>query len=760
MKRFDPAAIKERGLKNLQTYDKWKNLQKDGAAEQFYEALSEPLAENARYGEYLLGELKWDTCRNYSSAKQMAKLVGKKLNRKHSAIGTIIVSHSDPEGNKRYANLGSENYDIDRESDYDSGKLDTSLTEEFYKKSLVPYIASKTYSVPIGATFNTSKGIPFTAAEEKSIQPWSQDWNEIESSATKRDSFISKGGWSNFKYILVPVVQGEVAEVVLGVSDGTAGQTFTVATLDIEAADSYYTKQFCYLVEQKEDGSEEIWEEMYHLGNARCTDHYFEINILDDLSGTIIKFGDGINGAIPSENSVLTLHFLKTLGANGNVYDSFSFQNEINGVDLPTDIPFTDFSIGCQNPWPILGGSDFETFKEFKKNSETAYENNYEVLHTYPELEDKINCISPIPLIKIKTSEFYKEFYVNSTKIIKPCIGISGLSTSMEPLSTIESSIFENVINTQLNNKILSNKNIEYKKPNIVKIQSAISLELKTSVTSKEDFSNNMQTNLLAQLGKSNTNTIDQYMQSEIIKRSLDYSEKIGSIDSTDLLSISPTNVDLVTNDGVNFYVVVSFESPELNINMLGTDGYCNKSATDGYGIPYVFNLLLGDQSFTVVVSEDKDASENWRLMYQSTMSDKTYKAYKLSDNMKFRSYELVRSQRTFSKLNLQSVDNLVTNSNATFNDEQIKFYMERYPNKISGNFFIPVEIIGPYVGFKNVESEDKANLAQKIYNQVKSSLDNNLIAFDFYFIPTDKTIGSSWNTIFYYDNITVEVDG
>ena len=764
MKRFDPQAIKERGIAKLRTYDKWKNLQKDGAAEQFYEALAEPLAENARYGEYLLQELKWDTCRNTSSAKHMAVLVGKKINRKRSAIGFIIVSHSDPEGSKRYSFLGTDNFDIDRESNYDSGAKDDSLTEDFYMQSLVPWISTISYSIPCSstdmskrATFTTQSGLVFTCAETKTIKCWQQNWNEIEGSSKNRASFYMSGGWLGYKYLLVPVVQGECRSTVLGTSSGLAGQTFTIATLDIEAADTYYTRQFVKLIETKTDGTEEVWTEIYHLGNASPTEKRFEIDILDDLSGTIIKFGDGINGAIPAEDSTLTLEYLETKGSEGNVYDIFCFQNDVNGADVPSDIPFENFAIGCQNPWPIIGGSDFETFKEFKRNAESAYSNNYEILHTYTELQEKINEISPVPLIKVVTSEFYKETYVNTTKLIKPTIGVSGLSTTMKPLNETEKAIFEETLNESLNSQVLANKAIEYKTPNIIKINSQLNMELKTSVVSNTDFEQGLQENLLALLGRTNIDSIDHYMQSEVLKRALDYSEKIGAIESNDLISIAASGSDLVTMDNTDFHICLKYEMPELQIDSYSKEGYCNKSLVEGVQHPYLFNVSIGSNHYSFMVEED-DAGENVPQIYQSILGDDNYSFYQLNNSKnKFSLMQLKKYKTTFT--NEQITTGLgLSSANEADKVSDVSFYVKRYNRKLIGYLRLPLSSIVSFLGFKNYNGSKASAL--KVYNLFKSNLDNDLCSSDFYFVPTDKTIQSDWNTIFYYDNIEVEIDG
>lgn len=701
----------------------------------------------------MLGELKWDTCRNYSSAKHMANLISKKIDRKHSAQGFLVVSHSDLEGNKRYSFLGTDNFNIDRESDYDSGSYDGTLTEELYKKSLVPWLSTDLYSIPKGATFVSNSGVVFTAAERKQIKTWDKNWNEISLQKSQLTSFYAQGGWLNYKYLLVPVVQGEQKEVHIGISDGMAGQTFTLATLDIEAADSYYTRQFCYLEEIRKDGTTQEWKEIYHLANAGPTDYRFEIDILDDLSGTIIKFGDGVSGAIPSENSELILHYIETAGKDGNIYDTFCFQNEINGTGIKQeDFNIPNFSVGCQSVWPIIGGKDIETFKEFKKNAESAYSKNYEILHTYTELQEQINKISPIPLIKIITSEFYKQTTINSTKLLKSTIGVSGLSTSMRPLNSIEKNLFENIVNVNLNNQILSNKDIEYLTPNIIKIQSQINLETKEPVVSKKDFENDLQSYLLSLLGKTNIDSIDQYMQSETIKRSLEFSDKIGAIESYEMLSVNSSDVTLVTQDNSTFYFAIKFTTPDLQIDNYSYSWYCNKTLEDGVRNPYIFNVSLGDSAnFTFYITE-QDLSENTTKIYQS-LDGTFFEFYNISSaNNKFLFKNLIKQTKTFTKRQIEKNLDL-TETDLPFD---CSFFVKRYSKSITAYLLLPVEEISSYLGFKSYTKER----VQSVKNILTSNIDSGLCNFEFYFTPTDKTIQSDWNTIFYYDNIGVTIDG
>lgn len=769
MKRFDTQAILARMINNLQSKDQWNKLQEDGATHQLLEALAESPAEIARYGEYLLQELKWDTSRNFSSTKQMAKLVSKKLNRKHSAIGTIIVSHSDKEGSPRYTYLGSENFVIDSESNYDNRELDASLTDEMYKKALTPWLDTNKYVIPLHAVFTTQSGINFVCAERKAIQCWQSRWETVNQSSLSLEYFKADGGWNNYKYLTVPIVQGVEKTVYLGDSTGEAAQTFLVATLDIEAADTYYTKQFCYIeVLNKGEAEPTVWTEVQHIQTAASTDKVFEINIMDDLSGTEIKFGDSITGAIPSRDAQITLHYLETKGKEGNVTELYKFSNEINGVEYPETTIYKGLTVGCQNMWPIIGGQDLETLAEFKANAETAYAKNYEILHTYSELEEQINSISPIPLIKVKTSTFYETSLVNTTTVYKNAIGITGLSTSMEPLSSLEKTIFESVINEKLNSKVLSNKQIRYLIPPIVKIDSALEIELKKAVLGKQDFKNGLENYLQAILGKSNTDTIDCYMQSDIIRNALNYSENIGAIQSTNLFTIDYTDMTYgFTRENPDDYsFAFEFELPRLYQNALSRDGYCDKALADGNEVVCIFNLAIAGNKTTFIIKEANVSANQAVYTYEKSSYSKTDRttisyfanASNVSENLKYNIKQLLEEKHTFTHTELANSSNLNYAKDDAQNFERVNFYLER--SKDSPVFYLIVDAksIAEQLGFYDPATVVQGDNIARVHTALRSSLENNFSSATVSFEPIDKTVDSDWNTVMYYNNIDVTI--
>lgn len=765
MKRFDQEAILGRVVNNLQSKNNWSKLQADGATYQLLEAIAEPLAELGRYGEYLLQELKWDTCRNFSSAKHMARLVGKKLDRKHSAVGSLVVSHSDLDGVARYSFLGIDNFAIDSESNYDDLKLNSELKHSMYTRALVPWMSNKSYSVPIGATCTTNGGVPFVCAESKSIKACTTKWSEVVTNSESLKAFKAADGWNGYKYISIPVVQGIQKTVSLGNSDGSAGQVFLVATLDIEAADNYYTKQFCYIEVEDLKGEVTTWKEVQHLQLEDAIARSFEIEILDDLSGTAIKFGDSINGAIPSEGSKITLHYLETLGSEGNVEELYSFQNEISGADVPAGTEYNNLTIGCQNMWPILGGRDLETLKEFKANAETAYAKNYDILHTYTELEKAINSISPIPLIKVHTSTFYENSVINSTTVSSSRIGLTGLSTAMQPLNSLEAGLLETILNTELNSKVLSNKYIRYIAPKIVEIDSKISIEPKNSVQSKEDFKVELEDKLMAKFGKANINPVGCYKQADLLREALQLSTNIDSIQSTNLLSVASTDVSFgALGDKADLFFLFKFEVPNLASSVHSFEGFCDKALADGNEIPYIFNICIGNAKYTYVVKEQK-TSENLKLLFEkSDFFSETAPIHvynnSLTDTVKYAIKGLSTSKYTYSKQELQSYSSLIPATSEAFASENdskgIYFSVTRSANQPVFYLALNAQKVAKDLGF--VETVTDSNIS-KVYNYLLSSIDSSISRLTVSFEPVDKTVSSDWDTIMYYNNIEVVIE-
>lgn len=784
MKRGDPESIKGRWLGDLKQKPSYKNIQKDGAIEQFIEASSEPISEAYRYGEMMLMEMKWDTSRNFSSIKHQARLVGKKLGRKHSAVGTIITSHSDTPtdtnlGTARYENLGVSILDIDQESDYDNLVQDVNAPT-IAKQALVPYWSSKPYSIPVGAVYTAKNGLSYVCAERKVIERWSSKWSTIRQSKDLLTEFRASGGWEGYKYLTVPIVQGQQKIAYLGESDNTASQSFVLSTLDIEAADSYYTKQFLYAEVETKDGVE-IWKEVYHLSTVGCTDRYFEVNILDDMSGTEIKFGDGINGAIPPDGAKITLHYLETAGAAGNVYDLYAFNSAIDGVEIPDGL---NVSVGCQNMWAIIGGEDLETRAQFKRNAESAYAKNYEIIHTYTEFGRQINLISPVPLLKSRVKSYLKATKVNNSTVYTPTIGVTGLSGNLAKLNVTENAIFNKVINDAINNNIISNKEVCYVAPNILTLNSHVSIELKESVLSEEDYKSDMVNYLQEVVGKYNLDNIEDYQQVTLIRYALEHSKNIAAIDCVDLVTFSDPKVELIgkANDTersttYKTHIAFNWTLPNININNFGAEGHCLKNAADGNVCTAIININVCENKFTFAILDNKITTDGVNpINFINADGDTAYELLEPSGS-KYSIKQLKTVKTTFNRRDLRhpdtslAYDETASSTQISYgltDEELIKLGIIKDQELVDATYFsfspsatgltatlaIPVNIVASWVGYNQTSEPDK------VLNELQNKLSNNVAKCSVGFEPTDKTMSTDdWNTIWYYDDISCSID-
>ena len=784
MKRGDPESIKSRWLGDLKQKPSYKNIQKDGAIEQFIEAGSEPISEAYRYGEMMLMEMKWDTSKNFSSIKHQARLVGKKLGRKHSAVGTIITSHSDTPtdtnlGTARYENLGVSILDIDQESDYDNLVQDVNAPT-IAKQALVPYWSSKPYSIPVGAVYTAKNGLSYVCAERKVIERWSSKWSTIRQSKDLLTEFRASGGWEGYKYLTVPIVQGQQKIAYLGESDNTACQSFVLSTLDIEAADSYYTKQFLYAEVETKDGVE-IWKEVYHLSTVGCTDRYFEVNILDDMSGTEIKFGDGINGAIPPDGAKITLHYLETAGAAGNVYDLYAFNSAIDGVEIPDGL---NVSVGCQNMWAIIGGEDLETRAQFKRNAESAYAKNYEIIHTYTEFGRQINLISPVPLLKSRVKSYLKATKVNNSTVYTPTIGVTGLSGNLAKLNVTENAIFNKVINDAINNNIISNKEVCYVAPNILTLNSHVSIELKESVLSEEDYKSDMVNYLQEVVGKYNLDNIEDYQQVTLIRYALEHSKNIAAIDCVDLVTFSDPKVELIgkANDTersttYKTHIAFNWTLPNININNFGAEGHCLKNAADGNVCTAIININVCENKFTFAILDNKITTDGVNsINFINADGDTAYELLEPSGS-KYSIKQLKTVKTTFNRRDLRhpdtslAYDETASSTQISYgltDEELIKLGIIKDQELVDATYFsfspsatgltatlaIPVNIVASWVGYNQTSEPDK------VLNELQNKLSNNVAKCSVGFEPTDKTMSTDdWNTIWYYDDISCSID-
>lgn len=479
MQRFDPESSYLRQKTNLEkNYSHWKNIPAGGAIDELLHNQAESFNEVARYGEALLQEKKWDTSLNYSSIAHQAKMVSKKFNRKVSARGYVIVSHTDEKGNNRLKNLGKYFTDINATSDYDDISIDEDATSAS-QLTLVPWTQTQaTYTVPKGSIFTNSNGKTYISTMSKTIKALTNKWSTIVQNESLYKDFYANNGWDGIKYLTIPVVEGTEVTVELGTSTGAANQSFLLNTLSIEAADSIQTKDFLYLEVEDDD---DIWYETRFLDDCDSTAKVFQLDITDDMSGTTLQFGDGLCGYIPLKGKKLTLHYLETNGSDGNVLSLYSMTPEFSLKGTSTLIdPRTNTEsqfLTCSNVQLISGGKDLETLKEYKRNTEVNYRNNFSTIMQIDDFIDNIYKVTSVPLDLVKAYIDEREKDVDGTTVEYNALVVNAIAIDGSDLSDLDKSQVISDILYYVSPLICGVRDIEIEDYERVIIDSAISIE-------------------------------------------------------------------------------------------------------------------------------------------------------------------------------------------------------------------------------------------------------------------------------------------
>jgi hypothetical protein len=160
---------------------------------------------------------------------------------------------------------------------------------------------------------------------------------------TTRKAYFPKG----FRDILVPAMQvTRVEDEEIGVSDGQPSQSFQLPT-------------------NYDHGSLEVtiddiaWERKDVLGLSAPTDKHFMVS-LSPNNETYLRFGNGVNGAIPDNEAKIFVNYYSTKGPEGNV-EINSITTLVSSVVVPggTELKVT-------NPFPSYGGKEKEGLAELR----------------------------------------------------------------------------------------------------------------------------------------------------------------------------------------------------------------------------------------------------------------------------------------------------------------------------------------------------------------------------------------------------------
>ena len=489
MKRFDFSSIKSRIFKRLRISTIWSKILGDGTIGNLIDAIAESFAELARYMEYLLGEKKWLTARNISSIEQNAKLIGYRRQLPQSAIGYILVSHTDENGKDRLANLGQIFFDINAKSDFDDISQDTDASTE-EKAALVPWVNDDIYTVPKGTRFIASNNVEFFSIANVSSRTFKNGWTTINNSDSLLSSFYENGAWNGIKYLKIPVIQGIQKTVSLGTTTGTRNECFIIPSVNVEAAANAISAEF-FNVTIKSGDKSTTYVEIMDINAAGPEDCVFEKSILKDESGVKLKFGNGVNGKIPESGGIVYVNYIETLGSEGNIDGQYQINTMVPTTAITDPRTGTQQTfLSCTNIAAIQGGKDIEDVDDIRVNAPASYIKNY-TISTEENLYDFIMKRSPLNLLNcnIYSTENeisdiqYSESETSITDVVKEINNYINISALLSNGDIIDEDDVEDTfmlpLKKSLNDIKCPNDYYRYVAPN--KIELAVSVKVKTS---------------------------------------------------------------------------------------------------------------------------------------------------------------------------------------------------------------------------------------------------------------------------------------
>ena len=561
--------------------NEWAQIAPDGTIDNVIRTWAETENEITRYLEYLYQEKKYNNARNLSSITHMTDLVGYKRNLPKSAIGYIIVSHTDKDGNNRLKNYGTEFFDLDATSDYDELIQNKKATFE-EKSALVPWTANKSYVIPEGTVITASNGIKFITTETVESRSLKEPFSVIKKDPVKYKNFIEAGGWNGIKYLKVPVIQGEQVSIQLGQAIGYRFETFTLEALNVENASNIISSKYFNLTVKPfkkengrdiEDGDEEVWEKVENIRLAGPYDKVFEIKILDEEQKLLFKFGDGVTGKTLPYNALVTVNYLKTLGEAGNISSKF----QLNKITLPSGQQMIDPRtneiskfICCTNISPINGGKDLEDIEDIRQNAPAEYLESYTISSNKSYLK-QIENNSPVNLLhphifksEVVEAESYgssdsSNDYTSSTSNgvlqeiteTKNSILICALRSNGEEIEDPETELIEPLKQT-LDDYMSPNDSIDFIKPNLIKLCPRIKVGTSSTIL-EQDIYKELRPKVYSKYSIFNRDFKEKFFASGIIDiaHNLPYAKKIDSfIEAKATVDMEPTIITKALQTG------------------------------------------------------------------------------------------------------------------------------------------------------------------------------------------------------------------
>lgn len=681
LKRFDKDAEKARLRNKFVEKAEYATVLDDSAFTNIMDVFSEGISEVSRYIEYALLEKKWATARNMSSLTTMGELFGRKRERPKSAIGYILVTHSDSEGNNRLDNLGRYFFDIDEESDYDDiTKNDDS--NYIQRSALVPWTCATNYIIPKGTIFSSASGVQFISVETVRSKSLNQKFSDIKSNEEKYKEFLKSGGWNGIKYVKVPVIQGIEYETQLGVSNGEKFQTFRLDSTSVENASNTISKDYFYVKVEYPNGTVEKWPEINKITLAGPYDKVFESKLSNNGNFLTIKFGNNNAGVIPPVGSKIYLHYLESLGELGNIDSKF----QVNSMTLPPNFNMKDPRTGmlsnflsCTNIASISGGKNIENELNYKLNAPSSYLTSHStaLLSSY---EKELVENSPINLLKLRclpnssfeispasnSSDLDSSIIYDEFDIIANSIEVTAIKANGSKLEKDEATEFIRYMTSILADKKGPNDNFSYVEPNYIKLAPMIKAYTYSNLITDNEMKTSITNSILRFYSISQSNFNDSVNSSNIIYAA----SAVKGVDSVS------TTVEALAD--------VSFEYEDLRVMPYSENG---KSEKPLLAIPFKFSKVFAQNLYACGFKNYKKGCD-----------------YLLKINLKF-----INSSRDDKSRTFFLYDNRNSNSNLTLQEAKSEF----------------ISIYGEPAFNSNITiSEDSENVGVtiKMFNEIKDN--------------------------------------
>jgi hypothetical protein len=477
MKQFDANSIYQRLRARLRTNGDFSLVAEDSTINALLKTTADINSELARYMEYLLGEKKWDTAQNTSSIFSLCKMIGYKPHRKISAIGEVIVSH-DP----RLSNYLTKFFELNATSEQDAtpGAITTnpSLTMQDNLRPWSPLMNNATGSVdtvPVwkinaGDIFKTSNGLSYIALDTKEIKRYSTAFSIA-------DYTNPNFTWEGYKYVRVPVIQGEMKSTSITLALNTPVIDFlsmTIESSNIENAGTNISSQFFkVIVSTFTNESPEEWTKVDSIISSGPYDKNYEVSSSSDFTKVYVQFGDNKTGLKPAPGSIITVQYLSTAGSGGNLTTRSKISSLVSLVNADTGfngIYGTGTAITtlyCTNDTSILGGKDVETIDEIKKYAPLDYLRSY-TISTADSYETQIKSyISNVD----KLIAFSGQYTNLTTNLTKDVVYLSATNTRGFPIKGDEAATFLLDSLELIGKKKSPTDTILYKDPEVVKLR-------------------------------------------------------------------------------------------------------------------------------------------------------------------------------------------------------------------------------------------------------------------------------------------------